>query len=165
MSFTRSHSIGAPVAIGPFRFRTRPLALWLLLLLALQFLLGMVTNLYVPIPASHPGSNADNYFVGVLQGLGWAMTHGEWALQLHVLMGLWLILMSFALIGVAYRAHERVWMISAPISVFGMLVAGFNGASFINYGQNLSSLLMSVGFLTALVALLVGLYLTPRMAA
>lgn len=41
-----------------------------------------------------------------------------------------------------------------------MIGAGFNGASFINYGHDFSSLLMSVGFLLALVSYLVGLYLT-----
>ncbi|HLW00306.1 MAG TPA: hypothetical protein VKT82_16695 [Ktedonobacterales bacterium] len=37
---------------------------------------------------------------------------------------------------------------------------GFNAASFINYGHDFSSLLMSLGFLLALVSYLFGLYLT-----
>ena len=155
MSFTQPRTTAptrTSVAFGPFALRSRSLAFRLLLLLALEFLLGMVTNLYVQIPATHPGSGADNYFVGVVQGLGWALTDGAWALQLHVLLGLGLILTGFALIGVAYATHERVWMICAPLGVLGMMVAGFNGASFVNYGQNFSSLLMSVGFLVALVS-------------
>lgn len=166
MSVTPSRttaSRGASVAVGPVALRARSLAFQLLLLLALEFLLGMVTNLYVHLSATHPGSGADNFFVGVVQGLGWALTQGAWALQLHVLLGLGLILTGVVLIGVAYITRERVWMICAPIGVCGMIAAGVNGASFINYGQDFSSLLMSMGFLIALVSLVIGLYLAPRL--
>jgi hypothetical protein len=165
MSSTKSRTAiatGASVAVGPFTLRSRSLAFGLLLVLALQFLVGMVTNVYVTIPATHPGAGTANYFGGLVQGLGWALTDGDWALQLHVLIGLVLLLMSFALIGVAYATRERVWMICAPIGVVSTIGAGFSGASFINDGQGFSSLLMSVWFLIALVALVVGLYLTPR---
>lgn len=38
------------------------------LLLLVQFLLGMVANLFVTLPAHHPGANASNYLAGVGSG-------------------------------------------------------------------------------------------------
>jgi len=153
---------GAAVAIGPFKLRARSLAFGLLLLLGLQFILGIVTNLYATIPATHPGSGASNFFVGLVQGLGWSLSDGAWALQLHVLVGLGVILLGITLVYVAYATHERIWMICASIGGVAMLSAGFSGAVFVNDGQGLSSLLMSVWFLVALISFVVGLYLTPR---
>ncbi len=141
--------------------RLRRMAFFLLLLLGAQFFLGMWNNLYTSIPASHPGTNAGNYFVGVGEGIVWSIAHSAMlALQLHVILGLLLLLFSILLIVSAYTAGTRVWKIAAPIGAFGILGAAFNGASFINYGHNISSLLMSTGFLIALVAYIIGLYLS-----
>ena len=57
-------------------------------LLLLQFLLGMIVNLYVTVPSTHPGSSASNYFGGLVQGVPWAIAHGALALQLHAALGL-----------------------------------------------------------------------------
>jgi hypothetical protein len=78
---------------------------------------------------------------------------------MHAILGLVLILLALLLIGLAYARRERVWMILSPIGAIGMIGAGFNGASFLNYGHDFSSLLMSVGFLLAQVSNLIGLYL------
>ena len=150
----------APQSGGQRYLRSRRLAFLILLLLGLQFILGIVANLYVEIPEAHPGSGAANYFAGIFQGIGWAITQGTWSLQIHATLGLLLILLALLLIGLAYARRERVWMILSPIGAIGMIGAGFNGASFINYGHDFSSLLMSVGFLLALVSYLMGLYLT-----
>lgn len=140
----------------------RALAFWLLLLLSLQFVLGMLTNLYVTIPAHHPGSGSVEYFAGVVAGVVWSITQGVWALRIHALLGLLLILTGFALVVVAFTRRLRVWIVSSIIAVLFTIAAGFNGASFLNYGEAFSSLFMSLGFALALVALLVGLYLSPQ---
>lgn len=139
--------------------RPRPLAFVLLLLLALQLLLGMWTNLFVGVPASHPGANAGEYFGGVVRGVFWAVTQsGLPMLVAHAALGLLLVLVSLYTIVVAFRGGERIWKIVMPIGAFGILGAGFNGASFINYGHDVSSLLMTLGFLVALLAYIIGLY-------
>ncbi len=137
----------------------RTLTFVLLLALCLQFLLGMLTNLYVQVPAAHPGSNAANYFVGVAQGVGWGLTQAALFLQLHVIVGLLLFLGSLWLLWRAIALRDRAWIIIATLGVLGIIGAGFNGASFMNYGHDFSSLIMSLAFLFSLVAYLVGLYL------
>lgn len=139
--------------------RPRRLAFLLLLLLSLQLLLGMWDTLFVGVPSSHPGANASEYFGGVVQGVLWAIFgSGLPALVAHAALGLLLVLASIYLIVVAFRGTERIWKILTPVGAFGILAAGFNGASFMNYGFNVSSLLMTVGFLVALVAYIIGLY-------
>jgi hypothetical protein len=139
----------------------RALAFWLLLLLSLQFVLGVVTNLYVTIPIHHPGSQAAEYFGGVVAGVAWSIAQGAWALRIHALLGLLIILIGFALIGTAISSRRRVWIVCSIIAVLFTMAAGFNGASFLNYGEDFSSLFMSLGFAIALVTLMVGLYLDP----
>jgi hypothetical protein len=138
----------------------RPLVAIMLLLLALQFLLGMVVNLFVVIPTSHPGTNAPEYFSGVAVGVAWALGHGDWWLRLHVLIGLLIVLDALTLIWLAVVSHRRAWIVASLVGGFGIFAAGFNGASFMNYGHNFSSLLMSIGFLLAVISYALGVYVT-----
>jgi hypothetical protein len=138
----------------------RPLALLALLLLAIQFLIGMVINLFATLPASHPGTNAPEYFSGVAVGVAWALGHGNWWLRLHAIDGLLLFLDSLVLIWFAIVVRQRAWITATIVGWFGIVSAGFNGASFMNYGHDFSSLFMSIGFLIALIAYAAGVYIT-----
>ena len=142
-----------------FTLLPRSLTILMLLLLAVQFLLGMVVNLFVQVPSVHPGVGASNYFQGVVQGVAWALVHAPLGLLVHVLEGLLLFLTSLILIGFAIASRRRAWIIVSVIGFIGIVAAGFNGASFMNYGHDFSSLLMSIGFLLAAVAYTIGLSL------
>jgi hypothetical protein len=131
-----------------------------LALLAIQFLAGMLVNLFIQIPDAHPGTNANEYFSGVVQGIFWAVTQGAVALRVHVIIGLSLFLASLALLALAIAARRRAYIISAVFGWLGIMAAAFNGASFINYGHDFSSLFMATGFLIAVVSYALGLYLT-----
>lgn len=123
-----------------------------LLLLAAQFLIGMVANLYVTVPSVHPGANASDYFTGVVQGVIWALFHSSWILIVHVALGLLLFLATLMLLGISLASRRRIWIITSLLGFMGIMGAGFNGASFLNYGHDFSSLLMSIGFLLAAIA-------------
>jgi hypothetical protein len=45
-------------------------------LLLVQYLLGMVVNVYVVLPGSHPGAGAGDYFSGAATGLAWVVADG-----------------------------------------------------------------------------------------
>ena len=49
-------------------------------------------------------------------------------------------------------------MIAASFGLAGIIAAGFNGASFLDYNEDFSSMLMSGGLALALTAYVFGLY-------
>lgn len=132
--------------------RLRTFTLFTLLLLNLQFFIGMLVNLYIQVPAIHPGANSSNYFPGVVQGIVWAMVSSPLALLVHVALGLLLGVASFILIGLTIASRRPSWIILSVLGWVGVVGAGFNGASFLNYGHDLSSLLMSTGYVLAMIS-------------
>ena len=131
-----------------------------LILLVVQFLLGMEVNLFIQVPGVHPGAQAPEYFSGVVQGVAWALVHSQLGLLLHVVMGLLLGIASFIQLGLAIASRRRAWIVTSILGWVGVVGAGFNGASFLNYGHDFSSLLMSIGFILALVSYAIGFYVT-----
>ncbi len=145
------------VTQAPLRQMTRGLER-LLILLGIQFLIGMMTNLWVVIPETHPGSNAPDYFLGLLQGIPWALVHGPLMLQLHIAvgLGLWVFSTLVAILAVRGR-HGCTLRTVAVLGWIGVTGAGFNGGSFLNYGHDISSFLMSLGFILAATCYVWGL--------
>jgi hypothetical protein len=58
--------------------------------------------------------------------------------------------------------RTRNLIVVTAFGAFGVLAAGFNGGSYLNYHDDFSSLLMSSFFAVALVGYAVGLYVTGR---
>jgi hypothetical protein len=136
--------------------------LGVLITLPVQFLLGMVTNLFVEVPLHHPGANPPEYFSGVFQSVTWAILHGPslW-LVLHAILGLLLVIFGFRLLVPAIRSRHRPTIITSVIGAIAMLGAGFNGGSFLNYHEDFSSMIMSIFFAIAVTAYAVGLWALP----
>ena len=131
------------------------------LLLLAQYLLGMVANLYVTLPAHHPGAGASNYFAGIGSGLGWLIAHGPGWAAAHAALGLALALAALANIVFTWR-RGGLATTTAVLGALFIVGAGFNGASFLNYGHDASSLIMAVLWALALACYLTGLYLLAR---
>jgi hypothetical protein len=55
-----------------------------MVLLLVQFGIGMRVNLSVSIPQNHPGVGAANFFSGVFDSVRWAILHGPIVLAVHV---------------------------------------------------------------------------------
>ncbi len=139
---------------------SRALAAVLLALLAAQFLLGMITNLYAPIPTAVPGLHG-NFDARLGAAARWALLHGPPELKIHVAVGLATGGCAIALAVLALRTRQRPWRLFALLGLFTSAPAGLAGAAFLAYHQdNLYSLLMSIGFLGALFCYGTGLYLT-----
>jgi hypothetical protein len=126
-------------ALGLRRF-----ALGAVVLVLIQASVGMVVNLDVTIPDHHPGASPSNYLSGSASSIGWAISHGAPALAIHVTLGLALVII---VIGVTVRAFAvpstavRAWSILGALLVIG---AGFNGASFLDFNNDISSLIMAL---------------------
>ena len=144
------------------RERMRNQFLGTLIFLLVQFLLGMAVNLFVTIPTNHPGANPPEYFGGVAQSVTWAILHGHVLLQLHAVLGLLLVLNTFGLLVAAIRMRARDLITVAALGAFGVLAAGTNGGSFLNYNEDFSSMIMASFFAWAVIAYAVGIFLTGR---
>ncbi len=113
-------------------------------LVLVQAGIGMGVNLYVTVPSHHPGAHPSDYLSGSFHSVVWAISHGALALAVHAALGLALALM---VIGVAVRAVRlRQGMVTALSVLGGLLVigAGFNGASFLDFNNDVSSLIMAL---------------------
>jgi hypothetical protein len=136
--------------------------LYALVMLIAQFMLGMAVNLFVKIPTDHPGSNPPEYFSGVAQSVTWAILHGHILLAIHAGFGLVLVIAAVGTMVQAVQPRRRGLIISSAFGFIGVLGAGFNGGSYLNYHEDFSSMLMATGFAIAVVAYSVGIYLAAQ---
>ncbi|MGA8015761.1 MAG: hypothetical protein WCB85_07580 [Candidatus Dormiibacterota bacterium] len=122
----------------------------ILIMLMIEFVLGMITNLYVTVPSSHPGAGSGPYFSGAVTSVLWSLVSGIPALVLHVVMGILLLVAAVELLVRTVRVRHAAAIGLSTLALAGIILAGFNGASFLKYQLNISSMLMSVGFALAM---------------
>jgi hypothetical protein len=133
------------------RRSVRGATLGLLVGLIVQFLAGMWVNLFVTIPDQHSGAKPDEYFSGSFQSVVWAITQsGLPALVFHAVLGLLLVVGSASLAVQVRRLRRRSLTIAAVLGFLLVLGAGFNGASFLDFGEDFSSMIMATLFALAL---------------
>jgi hypothetical protein len=135
------------------------MALAAMLLLLIQAAVGMVVNLYVTIPAHHPGAHPANYFGGSFHSVVWAIGHGAVALAIHAALGLALVLIMIGVAIGAWRLGGRAIAIWSSIAAALVIGAGFNGASFLDFGHNASSLVMALLAFSAIACYAVVMFL------
>jgi len=119
-----------------------------LTLLVLQYVFGMLVNLYVQFPGSLPNGNA----------WGWSFTH-TLVVPIHVYLGT--ALLAVALVALVLSSLERrmAVILAALVGLAMIVYAWLSGATFLSRGQqNAVSLQMAIGFIGALVAYGVGYY-------
>jgi uncharacterized membrane protein SirB2 len=123
-----------------------------LALLTIQFVVGMSLNLYVTIPTHHPGAGSGPYLSGAWASFLWSFASGLPLLIIHVVIGILLLLSAVELVVHAMRSRRgaaATWL--AAGGLLAIIFAGFNGASFLKYNLDISSMLMSVGFAVAVL--------------
>jgi len=129
------------------------------LLVLAQAAIGMAVNLYVMIPPRHPGAHPGDYLSGSFQSVNWAIVHGAAALAIHASLGIVVAAIAIGVASHAFRFGDRViagWSTIAAALVIG---AGFNGASFLDFNHNTSSLIMSLLALGAVACYSIVLWL------
>jgi len=121
--------------------------------LLIQYALGMVVNLYVTVPARDQGG-------GVLVAIGRALANGPVALAIHAGLGLVIVLGTVSLVvrAVLSRRRPLIWL--TAVALLAVLGAAFNGAAFVNSGNDGASLGMALLTGVALFCLAVTLYVT-----
>ncbi|MHB1468968.1 MAG: hypothetical protein ACYCU0_03220 [Solirubrobacteraceae bacterium] len=134
----RRQSRGAAAAAA-----RREIFLALLLVLA-QSAVGIVVNLYAKIPAAHSGAKPGDYFTGSFDSVVWAIAHGPLSLTLHAVLGIALVLFALHAIGRAHALRDGFVTGLCVLAAALAIGAGFNGASFLDFAQSTSSLIMAL---------------------
>ncbi len=99
---------GAEVHDRAPRARTlRAMLLAVIVLVLVQAGLGMAVNLYVVVPARHPGAHPASYFAGSYDSVTWAVGHGSLPLAFHASFGLALVVVAIGAAVHAVRSRQR----------------------------------------------------------
>jgi hypothetical protein len=130
--------------------------------LLIQFGLGMGINLFVTIPQQHAGAGASNFVIGYFESVVWGIVHGGLLVATHVVLGLLIVLSAINTIVRPAKAGLRGTAWASAAGTVCVLVAAINGAAFLTYHQDLNSLLMALGFGSAMLCYIVSLYLVSR---
>lgn len=94
-----------------------------LVLLLIQYGLGMYVNLYVNVPSGDQGG-----------GIGKAISNGPAALSIHAVLGFLLILSAIGLVVQAVLARYWAVLAASVIALVTVIGAAFAGANFTNTG-------------------------------
>ena len=90
------------------------------------------------------------------------ITHGPAWAAAHAAFGLALVLAAFASIALTRRQGGRMAVVLSVLGALAILGAGFNGASFLNYGHDFSSMIMAGLWALALACYVTGMFLAAR---
>ena len=126
----------------------RRASLAILIVLIVQFAVGIGVNLYVTLPAAgHPG-HASWFGNGVL-------------LALHAALGMFLILAAIFVLVRAVMARNVTLIVTSAAGLVAILLAAFFGSGFTDKLTNGYSLGMAIAFAVALACYAIGLYALP----
>lgn len=132
------------------RANLRPASLAALIMLIVQFALGMAVNLYVTLPsAGSPGRSHDQAF-----------SNGP-LLAAHAVVGLLLVITALYLLVRAVLARHVTVIVTSVIGLAAIITAAIYGASFASKVTDADSLGMAVATAVALACYAVGLFAAP----
>ena len=119
-----------------------------LILLVIQYVFGMLVNLYVQFPDSLPGGNA----------WSWSFTH-TFVIPLHFVIGTLLVVVALVALVLSMTTRHIPEILAAVFGLAMIVYAWLGGETFLAYGQqNTASLQMALGFIGAVIAYGAGLY-------
>jgi len=126
-----------------------------LVMLVIQFGLGMGINLFDQLPASGHGR-------GVLAAFAGAVIDGPATLTLHALLGTLLLGTGIAVLVRAILARKTTFVTPAVVGLLAILLAWGAGSWFVGTADNLSSLAMALATGVAVISYATILLITPR---
>jgi hypothetical protein len=129
-------TVTARAATGQIR-RLRITALAGLVMLLIEYGLGVWTNLYAQLPSSDHGK-------ATLAAFGGAVAHGPAGLALHALLGTLLIVNAVLVVVRAALVRQTAPVVLGAVALIAVLAAWFSGAKFVSDQANGASLGMAV---------------------
>ena len=128
------------------KFSLTPHAFGMVGILVIEFLFGILTNLFVMFPQNQHGEKL------------WEFAKQQGVLVLHIIIGFLLLLGTLALLVRAIRIKNLVWIIMSSIALAAVIGAIVAGAIFVPSQMAIYSLLMATFFIIALLAFFWGIY-------
>jgi hypothetical protein len=116
-----------------------------LVLLVIEYVFGMISNLEVQFPGNLPDGNA----------WGWVWSHSL-IIQLHISTGTLLLVVALVALILSIVARNIVGSIAAAAGLALIIFAWLNGVAFLAIQQNGLSLWMALSFMGAFVAYILG---------
>lgn len=120
----------------------------MIIALAIEYVLGMTTNLFVQFPNSHN------------EGTMWSFAFKNFPTVLHIIIGILLLGGGIMLLIRSFQKKNKLWISVSSIGFITLLIAAFSGSRFIPTQQAVFSYIMSVAFIAALLAYGWGIYRT-----
>jgi hypothetical protein len=108
--------------------------------LTAQYILGMLSNLFVKFPESaHDGQL-------------WEFAWSQISVAAHIIIGIVLLLGSITLMVRSLLLRNHTWSMISIIGFLAIVLAGVSGSMFITSQSDIYSFSMSVGFIVAFAA-------------
>ncbi len=115
-------------------------------ILILQYLLGMLVNLFVQFP----DTKNENAL--------WEFAKGQVPVVIHIFLAFMLLAGSIVLLIRAIRRKDKNWVIAGSVGFFWILIAIIAGAQFVPTQQDVYSYIMASAFILAFVSYGWGMY-------
>ena len=109
-------------------------------LLVIQFVLGMVTNLYVTFPDTNRPD------------LNWAAARSAVPTFAHIILGILLLVDAIIFVVRTTRQHNRAWILGSWAGLISIIIAIYGGVTFTTTQIDAYSLMMALGFIVAFAA-------------
>lgn len=145
---------GAPATTAGDR-GLRPAAFSAVVILLLEYGLGMWVNLYAQIPAADHGR-------GVLAAFGAAVAHGPLTLTLHALLGTLLLVTAITVVIRAVLARKAAAVVIGAVAFLAVIAAWLSGARFVGTSADAASVSMAMNTGVALLCYVIILFV-PRL--
>lgn len=123
-----------------------------LVMLLLEYGLGVWTNLYAHLPASDQGK-------ATFAAFGGAVAHGPAGLALHALLGTLLIVTAVSVVVRAALARQTAPIVLGCVALLAILTAWFSGTKFVSDAANGASFGMALATGVALLGYAIILFI------
>lgn len=156
---TRRSPVGSPAAArgaGGAGRGLRPNAFAAVVMLLIEYGLGIWVNLYAQVPAADQGK-------GTFAAFGAAVADGPVGLALHALLGTVLLVTAVTLVVRAVLARNTATIVVGAVGLLAVVSAWLSGASFVGDGANGASFGMAMATGLALLCYVLVLFV-PRLA-
>ncbi len=122
----------------------KKLGIAVLLVLSLEYILGMATALFVTFPSDDSAK------------ILWKFAGSQLLLALHMIVGMLLLVFSIAILGVAVKQKTKKWIFFGVVGIVSILAATATGSQFVSTQNAMQSFLMSVFFMISCMAYVAG---------